>query len=567
MPFDTMTAAAVTDELRQTVVGGRIQKILQPAPIAVGLNLYAGGQAHWLLLSAEAQTARVQLASERLAKAYDRPSAFIMLLRKYLEGGRLLDVEQLPGERVLILRVESGAGASSLVAEVMGKHSNVVLVGVEERVLGALKVVPRSQSRVRPVVPGGPWVPPPPQPRDTALYPPGSRLWPGRDDGAIGALLTSLPGDTLLQPALLGILGGASPFLASQIAQRAGVEPQTPLASVDVAAIISRARDLYRLYESHHWSPSVFRNQRGREDFAAFEPVQVGEVQRVLSISEAMGRVLGGREERDSLATVRRRVLDQAEAQLASAARRGASLQRGLEASAEAQTVMEQGQMILAYQHRIAPRAVVLEIPEVGMRVPLDPTLTAVENAERFFRRYHKLRDATSRIPPLLTEVERERERLEDIVSFARLAANEGDLRDLEREISRQPDGVRKRPAKRGPMRYRIGEYTVLAGRNARENEEVTFDLAHRQDLWLHAHERTGAHVIIREGQTAPEEVILQAASLAAYLSAGRHDTAVEVDCAAVRQVRKIPGAAPGRVTYRALRTVRVVPALPTGSL
>src|SRR5579859_3992688 len=160
MPFDSLAMAAVADELRDAMLGGRIQKIIQPSETSVALSVYANGASRWMLASADARHARVHLVSGKLAKAFPTPSAFVMLLRKYLEGAHLASIDQLPDERVLRVTGSSRASATTLVVEVMGKHSNVILVA-EDRILGALKIVPPHRSRVRPILIGREYVPPP----------------------------------------------------------------------------------------------------------------------------------------------------------------------------------------------------------------------------------------------------------------------------------------------------------------------------------------------------------------------------------------------------------------------
>jgi predicted ribosome quality control (RQC) complex YloA/Tae2 family protein len=226
---------------------------------------------------------------------------------------------------------------------------------------------------------------------------------------------------------------------------------------------------------------------------------------------------------------------------------------------------MEQGQLLLAYQYALKPGESRLEIPELEMTIPLDPTLSATDNAERLFRRYRKLRDAHSKIPPLIEEAEAEAARLADLEAFARLAESEADLRAVRRDLAGPPEEpAGKKPKadkRRGPARMALDGYTALVGRSARENEEVTFRLARRDDLWLHARERTGAHVILQGGGPDPPAGMVEAAAaLAAYYSEGRSDSYVDVDVTPVRNVRKIPGGPAGRVTYHHFRTVRVKP-------
>lgn len=565
MPFDALAMAAVADELRASIAGGRIQRIIQPSTASVGLSIYAGGKERWLLLSADSQLARVHKATGRLAKAFATPSSFVMLLRKHLEGARLASISQVRGERILHLGCQRGVQRALLVAEVMGRHSNLVLLDDSQRILGAAKIVPAHQSRVRPIVPGQPYRPPPAQDRDSSIFPPGPRLDPRADGDSCEALLRNVPPQTVLRTALLGLLSGCGPFLADQIALRAGCAPTAPVESGAVGVVIEAAQELYRLQESHGWQPCTFVNQRRQADFAPYLPLNMSEVQPVASISEAIERCLGALESRDALGASRAALLREVERAQRAAQRKLTSLREGLEATFDAEAPMQQGQLILAYQHAAVPGSAELSIPDLGLTLRLDPHRTPTENAERLFRRYRKLREAKRRLPSLIREAETEVSRLDDLATFIQLAGSEAELAELRRDSVRDQSGLssgkEKQRKARGPKQISLHGYTLLIGRNARENEEVTFRLARRNDLWLHARGRTGAHVVIRvpDGEVN-DTVIERAAQVAAHFSEATADTKVDVDIARVRDVRKIPGGAPGRVTYRNFRTVRVEP-------
>ena len=283
------------------------------------------------------------------------------------------------------------------------------------------------------------------------------------------------------------------------------------------------------------------------------------------SISQAVEVCLGHGESRDALTSARGSLLSELERARRVARRKISSLREGLEASEEAERVMQEGQLILAYQYGISPGAAELSIPELESTIQLDPSLSPKENAERAFRRYRKLRDAQRKIPGLIAEAEAEAARLDDLKAFAELAGSEAELSELGRELKSNRDegaqSARKHDKPRGRLRFSLDGYTALVGRNARENEEVTFRLARREDLWFHARDRTGAHVVVGIGRSSPpDEITRAAAQVAAYFSEGRFDTGVEVDFTLVRNVRKIPGGPPGRVTYRSFQTVRVEP-------
>ena len=564
MSFDALAMAAVADDIRAALAGGRIQRIIQPSAAAVAFAVYHQGTQTWLLLSADTRYARVQVAEERLAKAFATPSMFVMLLRKHLEGARILDPEQPQGERVLRLPCQAGPITLTLVVEVMGKHSNIVLVGEDGSILGAVKLVPHRLSRVRPILVGLRYEPPPPQSRNEAFYPPGARLDPAASPAQVQVLLETVAADVSPSASLQGLLLGASPFLVEQILRMAdGIAAQS-LHEVDIGNLLASANHFYEMYQSRAWCPSIFTDSRGRWDFAPYEPLGKENVLCCKSMSQAIERCLGQIESRDSLGSARKAFLNEADRAAETVRRRVESMREGLAATAQAESVMQQGQLVQAYQHAVQDGSSTLVIPELDLTIPLDPLLAPNENAERLFRRYRKLRDARKKLPQLLEQAETEVARLGDLAAFGLLAESEADLRALRNEVSTELERPLKTKAKprkkRGPAQFSLSGVTALVGRNARENEEVTFKLARRDDLWLHVRERTGAHVILQGGAVMSDQVVAEAAALAAYFSEGRSDSAVDVDVAPVRAVRKIPGGAPGRVTYRDFRTIRVAP-------
>lgn len=559
MPFDALATAAMTDEV-ETAAGGRIQKIVQPSLQAIGLGVYAGGRRRWLLLSADARFARVQF-TEKLARAFPTPSPFVMLLRKYLNGARIESAEQLPCERVMIIHCRGSEGNVDLMCEVMGKHSNMMLVNEEGRILGAVKVVRPTESRVRPIQPGRQYAPPPEHGRDESLYPPGPRIDPAERPDAAVTVLNQVP-DVPVRRALLGLLPGCGPFLADQIAARAGTLPETPVGAAGTRKLVEAARPLFDLYRSRAWEPSTFVDGRGRPDFSPFRPRNVPDVREAESLSAAISAVVEDAESHDALSTVRNgtlRVIDRA---LHAAERRVVSLEEGLAATGDAETYMTYGQLVLAYAYSIEPEQAELVLPEMEMVIPLDPALTPSANAERLFRRYRKLRDARARIPALLQQAHVEVDRLRDLAAFTRLAESEGELRDLLSDMRTELSEQKSKKTRRGPLRFSRDGFIAIVGRNARENEEVSFRIAGRNDLWLHARERTGAHVILQGPGEPDERIVSAAAELAAHFSEARTDTAVDVLVTTVRDIRKIPGGPPGRVTHRNARTLRVHPTL-----
>jgi predicted ribosome quality control (RQC) complex YloA/Tae2 family protein len=318
-------------------------------------------------------------------------------------------------------------------------------------------------------------------------------------------------------------------------------------------------------------------------EWAAFPLHQHGvEPRRYPEIAALLEDVYATRADADGLVGQRGPLLGQIEALRKTARRKIASLESSLADPEALRTLRERGEMILAYQHSIEPGQRELSIPELGLAIPLDTALTPLENAQRAFKQYQKGRDGAAVVPGLLEAARHELEYLDQLRVHAAVAADPAALaavRDDLREAAGQSQDKAKKKGrgqdKRGqsgksgkakpgvtPLRVRAADGTeILVGRSARQNDTVTFQLANPQDLWLHARQIPGAHVILRTGGRPPsKETLLQAATLAASHSQARASTSVPVDYTAVRNVRRIKGARPGLVHYSGETTINVRP-------
>ncbi len=591
MAYDAATTAAVAAELRERLRGGRVDKIIQPSDYAVALLLRAGGANHWLLLSAHPQHARVALTARRMAKAFDEPSPFVMLLRKHLEGAHLDDAVQVGRDRIVRLALRGRAARLTLVAEVMGKHSNVILVDDQDTILGAVKRITPELSRHRAVLPRHPYLPPPaqmqPPPRDDQV-----KLDPfaATIDEFLGAL-RARPDDAPLSTALVDVLAGVSPQLAREVAYR--LAGATALALHDVGDRAGAALDLVRaLLEPPQWEPSIVRRDGKLLGWAAYPLLQHGvEPQRYDTISQVLDEVYSGLESGDALGSVREGLRAAIAGHRTRAARKAASLRAGLRDPAEIDRLRLEGEMVLAFAHEIAPGARELRVPDAldgeMLVVALDPTLTPPENAQALFARYRKARDAAAKVPALLEEAEDDVAFLDAASLFVEQAESAQALKEVKDDLiaagfnlpgekARAPQkapkgkggkhhpGGREAPQKTAAPALRFSTpdgLDVLVGRSARQNETVTFQMASSGDLWFHVRGMPGSHVVLKTGgRTPPDTSVEQAAELAAYYSRGRGSTTVPVDVVPARNVRRIKGGKPGLVRISGETTLNVRP-------
>lgn len=575
MPFDIFTMAAIRDEMAERVVGGRIDKVIQPSALSIAFNLWAGRRSQSILISADSRHARAYLASQKLAKGFETPSPFLMLLRKHCGGGRIEKVRQAHLERVLFLDVTTHERTPvTLVAEIMGNRSNIILLDDEAKILGAVKLVGSRQSRVRRILPHVSYMLPPPQRRAVLFDTDGEKVDPLAEDGLgeIRDQLAAASPDTAIGDALVGLLRGCSPSIARDIALRAGCRVDDALASVSVENLLKAIRDQFSLLLSGGWSPIVVLKDVQPADYRAYDSPPIAGSKRVESMSLAVEEVSAGLESKDALQSGRQRLRALVSGRRRELEGKRASLRQGLEQAGKAGELRNAGDMILGYQYSLEPGASQLDVPETGISIRLDPKLTTVENAEAYFKRYRKAREAGKRVPQLLESTERDLAFVDDLDAYVDLAETPQDLSRVEAELMARFGGggpAKKKPISQGkPLIVDVGQgHEALVGRNARQNEEVTFRLAGRRDLWFHARDVPGSHVVLRgftgdafAGRDQEDPSVTSAASLAAYYSRARQESAVDVIVTRVRDVHRLTGGGPGQVTYRNGRTVRVRP-------
>ena len=578
MPFDVFTMAAIRDELDATTTGARVDKILQPSELSVAFRLWKPGWSGHIVMAAAASRARIYATQGKLAKGFETPSSFLMLLRKYATGSRIAEIRQAHLERLLSIELDTHEfGRVSIITEIMGNHSNVILIDGERVVLGAIKLIGPRQSRVRRISPHVPYEPPPPQKR-APVFGEGPKLDPLQPSfvDAFVETIANAPADLSLRDGLVGLLMGCSPLVAGDVARRAGRLPADPVSGIAPSDLAAAVGTQYGLLVSHAWEPAVIEREGVAIDFKAYMLAEDTGAVKAPTMSAAIEAVSEGVESSDALRAGRTRLQGLIARRRSEIESRRASLQRGLQTAQRADELREAGNLILGFQYQLEPGSDTFEVPEGGITLSLDPSLTPVENAERYFKRYRKARDAGKRVPALLRAAEGDLEFVQELDTYADLAETPGDLKRVESEL--QTRFGPKAPAKAKeagagtPRSVDLGRGArALIGRSARQNEEVTFKLAGRNDIWLHAQGMPGAHVAVTGADTdALEQLegdqgipIRAAASLAAYYSKARQEKAADVIVARVRDIHRLPGGAPGQVTVRSHKTVRVAPRSP----
>lgn len=555
--FDSVVLAAVVRDLH-ALVGGVLSRVMQPGPDELALELH-GRQPAAVVCSIHERWGRIHCSQGRAATGPLSP--FAQMLRGRLDHARLTGVHHPPFERVVTLQWDAARGPLDLIAEIMGRHSNLMLV--EDGVItGSLRSVSRSMSSVREVLPGRPY-----------LAPPRDRRAP--DELTIDDLRLLLSGDAPLAKRLVATVLGIGPATATDLVVRAGLDPAAPSPPDAAPQLWPVLQELAGRVQSGAFDPVAYYDGDEPVGFAAFPLVHLAGLRpvRVPSMSAAVEAVMarvGAAATIEEQRAVLRRAVDAALARVRRAQER---LAESVNEANQIDTLRQQGELLLAYASQVpagSSQVILTGFDGTPVTIALDPALSAVDNAQRIFRRYTKARGARPAVTARLRDLAAQRVYLESTLAMIDQAATPDDLFDLRRElIDENIMRSRKHPARpsaaAGPRRFVLpsGDI-VLVGRTNQENDRLTFKLAAPNDLWLHARGAPGAHVVVRSTLGTPgEAVIRRAAAIAAYFSRGRDAAAVAVDYTLRKHVRKPKGSPSGLVTYDHERTVHVKPELP----
>ena len=558
MHVDYLSLACLRDRL-DGLLGARIQRVVLIDELSIGLELYAK-QRYQLLVSAHPQYPRMLLTPHKLRRGVGAETPLLLLLRKWVRSARLVDVSQPAWERILILHFEGRAGPCRLIAELIGRYSNLILTGSDGCVLDAAKRVGPDLNRYRVTLPAHPYHFPPV---------PVGRIAP--TDVAVSewaTILASAAPDDLLHRLLTGRLLGVSPTVAREIAFRATGDPEPPVHAAVPEAVAAAITELFGSVDKDTpWSPHVATDTDGNTiAFAPYEPRQFEQVEPTADISAAMFRYFQDMLTVEPYAAARQQVQDLIHEARSRTDRALTQLQAQVIDDAAIDRLREDGELLLTYQGQVtrsAREVAVVDHQGNPRTIRLDPMLSPVENAQTYFRRYRKAARAAEEVSTRIAKLTPDLAYLDQLAADLALAESRSEIdgvRDALVEAGWAPKANRKSSGQQGgPRRFEADGFIIFVGRNARQNEDLTFKRAAPDDLWLHVRGQPGAHVIIRRsGKAVPEDVIQHAAALAAYYSPARDERQVDVDVTERRFVRRARGGHPGLVTCRNERTVSV---------
>lgn len=559
MSFDGLFTRAITHELSSLLKGGRINKIHQPYKNEIILAVRANGVNHKLLLSAHPSYARVQITNEQ----YDNPNEppmFCMLLRKHLEGFIIEDIKQAGLDRMIIFEVKGrneigDISYKQLIVEIMGRHSNIIIVDKNRNIiLDSIKHISFAVNSHRAIMPGQEYIMPPQQEK---LNP----LEAGEED--VLRVVDFNAGK--IDKQLVANFAGVSPVLAKEITFKAGLVNRTTLPKAFAA--------LMEEIKNHHYKPAVtYGSNKEAFYLLPLEHLQ-GETKSFETLSQLLDRFYFGKAERDRV----KQQGNDLERLLANEKEKNEKKIKKLEATLEDAKKAEQFQLygelltanIFMAQKGMKEISVVNYYDENGasINIPLDPRKTPSENAQKYFTKYQKAKNSVNIVKEQIQLAQDEVAYFDSLLQQVETASPK-DIEEIREELieggyirARQKKGNKnKQNLKPVLEKYHSTDGTeILVGKNNKQNDYLTNKVAARDEIWLHTKDIPGSHVVIRSKEPS-EDVILEAAQIAAYFSKARNSSSVPVDFTRVRHVKKPAGAKPGFVIYEQQQTVYVTP-------
>ena len=540
MSFDGFFLHHMVEELRRELVNGRIQKINQPFEQELVLQIRSNRQSHRLLLSAHPVFGRIQLTQTTFENPA-QPSTFIMVLRKYLQGALIESIEQMENDRIVEITVSNKNEIgdhiqATLIIEIMGKHSNILLVDKSShKILEVIKHVGFSQNSYRTLLPGSTYIAPP----STESHNP----FTVKDEKLFEILQTQETTAKNLQSLFQGL----------------GRDTANELESILVSDKLSTFRNFFNqetkpcLTETS-FSPVPFANQVG-------EPFT--------SLSDLLDTYYKDKAERDRVKQQASELIRRVENELQKNRHKLQKQEKELLATDNAEEFRQKGELLTTFLHQVPndQDQVILDnyYTNQPITIALDKALTPNQNAQRYFKRYQKLKEAVKYLTDLIEETKATILYLESVETVLNQAGLE-EIAEIREELiqtgfirRRQREKIQKR---KKPEQYLAsdGKTIIYVGRNNLQNEELTFKMARKEELWFHAKDIPGSHVVISGNLDPSDEVKTDAAELAAYFSQGRLSNLVQVDMIEIKKLNKPTGGKPGFVTYTGQKTLRVTP-------
>ncbi|APS25225.1 dihydroorotate dehydrogenase [Streptococcus agalactiae] len=539
MSFDGFFLHHLTNELQEQIEKGRIQKVNQPFDHELVLTIRNNRRNYKLLLSAHPVFGRIQTTEANFQNPQN-PNTFSMIMRKYLQGAVIETIQQIENDRILEIIVSNKNEIgdhikATLVVEIMGKHSNIILIDKNEhKIIESIKHVGFSQNSYRTILPGSTYIAPP---KTKAINP------------------FDISDQTLFE---LLQTNDLSPKNLQQLFQGLGRDTALELSH----CLKDNKLNDFRQFFSREYYPSLTEK--------SFSAVQFSSSHETFqSLGQLLDYYYQEKAEKDRIAQQASDLIHRVQSELEKNIKKLAKQQDELLATENAEEFRQKGELLTTYLSMVPNNQDVVVLDNYytnqTIEISLDRALTPNQNAQRYFKKYQKLKEAVKHLKGIISDTENTITYLESVETSLNHASME-DINDIREELvetvfikRRAHDKQHKR---KKPEQYLAsdGKTIILVGRNNLQNDELTFKIARKGELWFHAKDIPGSHVLIRDNLNPSDEVKTDAAELAAYYSKARLSNLVQVDMIEAKKLNKPSGTKPGFVTYTGQKTLRVTP-------
>ena len=540
MSFDGFFLHHMVEELRTELLNGRIQKINQPFDQELVLQIRSNRQSHRLLLSAHPVFGRIQL-TESTFENPAQPSTFIMVLRKYLQGAVIESIEQIENDRIVEITVSNKNEIgdhiqATLIIEIMGKHSNILLVDKSShKILEVIKHIGFSQNSYRTLLPGATYIAPPSTESLNPFMVKDEKLFEIRQTQELTA------------KNLQNLFQGLGRDTATELERQ----------------LLNDKLATFRNFFGQETKPCL------TDKSFSCVPFSSKTAENFDSLSQLLDIYYKDKAERDRVKQQASELIRRVENELQKNRQKLKKQEKELLATENAEEFRQKGELLTTFLHQVPndQDQVILEnyYTNQPITIALDKALTPNQNAQRYFKRYQKLKEAVKYLTDLIEETKATILYLESVETVLNQAGLD-EIAEIREELiqtgfirRRQREKIQKRQK---PEQYLAsdGKTIIYVGRNNLQNEELTFKMARKEELWFHAKDIPGSHVVISGNLNPTDEVKTDAAELAAYFSKGRLSNLVQVDMIEVKKLNKPTGGKPGFVTYTGQKTLRVTP-------
>ena len=563
MPMDGFTLSFMQRELHEALTGGRVDKVNQPERDALVLSIRSGGGNHKLLLSANANQARAQLTVQTYENPAE-PPMFCMLMRKHLQSARILEVQQIGGDRILMIVFDcmdemSDHVQKRLYLEIMGRHSNLTLVQQDGTIIDAIRHVNSEMSRVRTVLPGGQYhLPPQPE-----------KLTP--ETLTAETLAEKLCQLTMpVSKALMECVAGMASVCSKEVCMQAGIDPQTPCNELNHAIAAAGLVEVLTTSPQRFQPVTLYDDAGLAIDFFPF-PYLTRDAENQKdkpTLSAAMDAFYLGRDLRMRMQQKSLGLQKHLKSALERTEKKKAIMLETLANADQTEQNRVFGDLLTASLHMIGKGQETITLQNYYdealpmVTIPLSTRLTPAQNAQAYYKKYRKAKVAEQYAQQQLVQIEKDLALLEGALDDLEKCENSTDLAEIRYALTEsgflRPDASQRKKKKLPegkPYRFTAPDGTLIeVGKNSIQNDRLTLH-ARGNETWLHAQGIPGSHVIIRTENEPSDDALLYAAKLAAYYSKGRNHPALPVDYTKRKYVKKSANAAAGMVTYTHFQT------------